>query len=155
MICVLALIVFGALGIFSATHRAVAKEAFDCVFRRVTFRKCKTGLDKRLKSQVTGLFMRKSPKTASFVYKNFEVISWAFTILLIFSTVSSGIGMYNLVIYGSCDPHSTTCIFNPGELTCGSQKCEERGCDCEEEGCEEPVFEACEGDCDCQENVCG
>lgn len=155
MICLLALIVFGILGIFSATHRKIAKEAFSCVFRRITLRKCETGLDKRLKSQLTGMFMRKAPRAASFVYKNFEIISWAFTILLVASLVFTGIGAVNLITYGSCDPHSTTCIFSPEEPTCGSSKCEERGCDCEEMGCEAPDFKGCEGECDCKEDICG
>lgn len=155
MICILALIVFGILGIFSATHRVLAKEAFNCVFRRLTFRKCTTGLDERLKSQITGLFMRKSARAASFVYKNFEIISWMFTIILIVSLIFSSISIYNLAKYGSCDPHSTNCIFNPGELTCGSEQCEENGCECEGIGCEEPNFKACEGECDCKENSCG
>ncbi len=155
MICIIALIVFGVMGIFSASHRQLAKESFDCVFRRVTLRKCRPGMDKKLKSKLTGLFMKRSPGTARFVYKNFEIFSWTFTVILVASMVYSGIGIYNLSAYGSCDPHSTECIFNPGELTCGSEKCAEKGCACEDVGCEAPVFKACEGVCECQETLCG
>jgi len=52
MICVVALIVFGILGIFSAKYRVIAKEAFDCVFRKITLRKCDSRLDSRLKSEI-------------------------------------------------------------------------------------------------------
>lgn len=115
MICVIALVVFGILGIFSATHRTMAKEAFDCVFRRITLRKCTTGLDKRLKSHITGLFMRKSPKAASFVYKNFEIISWAFLIVFIASFIYAAIGGYNYYLYGNCNGPNEDgfCVFDP------------------------------------------
>ncbi len=152
MICVTALIVFGVLGIFSATHRETAKEALDCVLRKATFRKCRSDLDKRLRGVVVGKFM-KSPKISKFVHKHFSLLSLLFLLALVTSLVFSGIGVYNLVRYGSCEPHSTTCVFNPGELTCGSQHCADNGCDCEE-GCEPPEFEGCEGSCDCEEQVC-
>src|SRR3990167_5657795 len=73
MICILALIVFGILGIFSVKYRIIAKEAFDCVFRRITFRKCTSGLDIRLKAQITGNLMKKAPNIATKVYKNFKI----------------------------------------------------------------------------------
>jgi protein-disulfide isomerase len=114
MICFIALFVFGILAIFSATYRPIAKEAFDCVFRRITFRKCETGLNTKLKSQITGSFMRISPGFSRFVYRYFEVISWFFTILLIASLVYSAIGMYNYAIYGNCSgPQGGFCIFDP------------------------------------------
>lgn len=115
MICLIALIVFGVLGIFSAKYRIIAKEAVDCVFRRVTFRKCTTGLDKRLKAQITGNLMRRAPSVGRFTYKNFEVISWIFTILLILSIVQSGISMFNFIAYGNCNGKESDefCIFDP------------------------------------------
>ena len=155
MICFIALVTFGTLGIFSARYRTYAKEAFRCVFRRVTLRKCDTAFDKKMKAKITGKIFKRSPKTAGFVYKNFDTISWIFTGILILSMAYSAFGLYNLATYGSCDPHSTTCIFNSGVLSCGSEECEINGCDCETLGCEEPIFEACEGDCDCIKDICG
>lgn len=115
MICILALIVFGILGIFSATHRKIALEAFDCVFRRVTLRKCETGLDKRLKSQITGKVMKKNPKVARFTFKNFELISWTFTIIFILSLIYTIIGGYNYYLYGNCNGANEDgfCVFDP------------------------------------------
>lgn len=115
MICIIALVVFSILGIFSAKYRIIAKEAFDCVFRRITLRKCTSGLDKRLKSQITGTLMRKSPNVGRFIYKNFELISWFFTILLIASLLQSGVSVYNFAMYGNCNgPGSDEfCIFDP------------------------------------------
>ncbi len=114
MICLIALFVFGILGLFSATHRIYFKEAFDCVFRRVTLRKCNTGFDKKMKSKIMGKLLRKSPKTAKRVYKHFEAISWFFTILMIVSFAYSVDGLYNWYVYGNCNGENTSgfCIFN-------------------------------------------
>ena len=60
MFCLIALIIFSILGIFSATHRQLAKEALDCVFRRVTLRPCNTGFDKKVKGKVIGKLLNKS-----------------------------------------------------------------------------------------------
>ncbi|MDP7141090.1 MAG: thioredoxin domain-containing protein [Candidatus Woesearchaeota archaeon] len=102
MICVIALIVFSVLGIFSATHRKIAIEAFDCVFRRVTFRKCTSNLDQRLKSQITGRLMRKNVRLARIVFKNFEIISWTLLIVFFSSMIYSGYAAYNYAVYGNC-----------------------------------------------------
>ncbi|MFH1916239.1 MAG: thioredoxin domain-containing protein [Nanoarchaeota archaeon] len=124
MLCIIALIIFGILGIFSASYRKIAIEAFDCVFRRITFRKCRTNLDARLKSQLIGKVMRKSKKSGRFLYKYFEVFSWIFLILLVASMVAIGYGLYNYAKYGNCNgPESDQfCIFNGGrQYSAGNQ----------------------------------
>jgi len=116
MICIIALIVFGILGIFSASYRKVAAEAADCVFRRLTLRKCETGLDKRLKSKISGKVARKSPRLARFLHKYFEVFSWLFIVLFILSIITAGIGLTNYVKYGNCngpENNGEFCIFDP------------------------------------------
>ena len=156
MICLIAMVVFAILGIFSAKYRAFAKEAFSCVFRRVTLRKCNTAFDQKMKAKISARLMKRSEKAGKLVFRHFDAISWVFTILMIVSFLLVANSVYNLAVYGSCDPHSTECIFNPeADLTCGSEYCLENGCDCETVGCDAPVFAACKGDCDCQENVCG
>jgi hypothetical protein len=125
------MIIFGILGIFSATHRKIAIEAFDCVFRKVTLRKCNTGLDVRLKSSITGKSFQKHPKLGKFIYKHFEIISGMFTILLIGSLIWTGISGYNYYVYGNCNGPSVEdqqglCLFDPsGEnsqiSTCGDE----------------------------------
>ena len=114
MICLIALVVFGILGIFSASHRVIANEAFDCVFRRITLRKCNTSFDKKMKSKIMGTLIRKSPKTAKTIYKHFEAISWFFTILMIVSFAYSAVGIFNWVTYGNCNGENISgfCIFN-------------------------------------------
>lgn len=113
----MALIIFGILGIFSASHRQIAKEAFDCVFRRITLRKCTTGLDVRLKSGITSKFLNQSQKLGHFIYRYFEVLSWLFTILLIGSLVWTAYSGYNYYEYGNCNGPSaeeqqSMCLFD-------------------------------------------
>lgn len=114
MICIIAMIVFGIMSIFSAAYRKIAKEALECVFKRITLRKCDTGLDQRLKSKVIGSLMKRNQKAARFAFKNFEVLSWVFTILLIGSLVYTAYGIVNLAIYGNCTGNTGGfCIFAP------------------------------------------
>lgn len=115
MICIIALVVFSIMGIFSASQRKLAVQAFDCVFRRLTLRKCQSGLDIQLKSKLVGKLLNKSPKAARFTFKYFEVISWIFVILTIWSLVVSVQSGYNYYLYGNCNgPESDAfCIFDP------------------------------------------
>ena len=82
MICIIALVVFSIMGIFSLTYRNLAKEAFDCVFRRITFRPCNTGFNEKIKSQLVAKLLNKSVFAARIFNKYFEVFSWAFLISL-------------------------------------------------------------------------
>ncbi|MBD3259335.1 thioredoxin domain-containing protein [Candidatus Woesearchaeota archaeon] len=102
MICIVAMVVFGVLAVFSASFRPLAKESFDCVFRMVTFRKCKTNLDERIKGKITGRLMKHSPKTAGIVFKYFSVISIVFVILFFGSLAYTGYSTYNFIQYGNC-----------------------------------------------------
>jgi len=115
MICIIALIVFAILGIFSARYRIIAKEAFNCVFKKITLRKCDTGLDVRLKSEITGKFLRFNHNLGKIVYKYFEVFSWIFLILTIATLFFTFRGLYNYAAYGNCNgPDSNQfCIFDP------------------------------------------
>ncbi len=115
MICLIALVVFTVLGLFSAKYRTIAYEAFDCVFRRVTLRKCTSGLDKRLKSQITGKLMKRSPGLGKAIYKHFEVISWIFTVAMILSLGYSAYSVYNLFAFGNCNGPipDAFCVFDP------------------------------------------
>ena len=115
VICIVALVVFGIMGIFSASHRRIAKEAFSCVKRMMTFRPCETGFDDKVRSKVTAKLMKRSEKVAGIFYRNFKLISVLFTITFFVSMAYSAYGMYNLVVYGTCDPaNPQDCVFNPG-----------------------------------------
>lgn len=137
MICIIALIVFSILGIFSATHRVLAKEALDCVFRRITLRPCNTGFNEKIKSQLVARLLNRSVFAARIFNKYFEVFSWAFLILTIVSTFYVVRGGYNYYLYGSCNGlnQSGFCAFDPkGEnnkitdisQTCGTEEKSEK-----------------------------
>ncbi len=163
MICLIALVVFAILGIFSAKYRSMAAEAFNCVFRRITLRKCETGFDRKMKAGIVSRLMNRSPAAAKEVHKHFELISWFFTITLLVSMFYTGLGAYNYAVYGNCNgPHSDGfCIYNPvgsGQTSCGSEHCAREGCTCGgmEENCTASNnYAACNGSCDCNKNVCG
>src|SRR3989338_6240239 len=103
MICFIALIVFGDISIFSASHRPLAKEAIDCMFRRITLRPCVTRMDQRLKGQIIGKLLAKPEGTEKFISKYFEAISWAVTIITIVSLFYTAQGIYNYAVYGNCN----------------------------------------------------
>ena len=113
VLCFVALFVFAVLSIFSAKYRPLAIEAFDCSFRKVTLRKCQTGFDEKLKGMIISGLMMKNETAAKFVFKNFETLSLIFTFLFFASLVYSGYSIYNLVVYGTCDPITGNCIFVP------------------------------------------
>lgn len=151
VLCVIALLVFGTLGIFSARYRALAKEAFDCVFRKVTLRPCATNLNQRIRAKIVARIFIRSPKAAGFVRRYFEPLSWAFTLLMLGSAVLTVQSGYNLYKYGTCDPTNPgTCVFAPdgGKTTtsCGSPNCTA--------GCLLPD-KTCAGNCTCEAGTCG
>ncbi|OIO25532.1 hypothetical protein AUJ14_03935 [Candidatus Micrarchaeota archaeon CG1_02_55_22] len=113
MICFIALIVFAVLGIFSAKYRAYAFEAWDCVFRKITLRKCDTGLDERIKAELMSRLSR-WPKFARFTYRHFEGLSMVFTLLMLASFVLAAQGAYNYWAFGNCNgPGSSAfCVFS-------------------------------------------
>ena len=113
MICLVALIAFGFLAVFSAKHRPLAKEAFDCVLRRITLRPCTSRLDQRLKAKIVGKTLLHSKTAAKIVHRHFELLSWAFTILTIISIALILLGIFNFYAYGNCNgPNATeSCIL--------------------------------------------
>lgn len=115
MPCILALIIFSILGIFSASHRALAKEAFSCVFRRVTFRPCNTGFQEKIKGKILSKIITRSTFLAKMVNKHYEILSWIFFILMVGSTIWVFRGGYNFYVYGSCNGLNQAgfCAFDP------------------------------------------
>lgn len=115
MICVAALIVFTLLAVFSARYRSLAKEAWACVFLKVTRRPCTSGLDKRVRMMAVAPFLKRSPNAARFVYKAFPAISFLFVALTILSVIYLAWGGYNYALYGNCNGPGSTgfCVFDP------------------------------------------
>ncbi|MFZ2072449.1 MAG: DsbA family protein [Minisyncoccia bacterium] len=115
MPCIIALIIFGIMGIFSASQRVLAKEAFSCVFRRVTFRPCNTGFKEKIKGKLLAKLLKRSAFLAKLVNKHYEILSWIFFILMMGSTVWVFRGGYNFYVYGSCNGLNSSgfCAFDP------------------------------------------
>lgn len=113
ILCIVALVVFAVLGVFSVRYRQLAWEAFDCVARKVTLRPCETRLDERIRAKLIAKTMKYSPRTAALLSRHFEPLSFLFTILFFASMGYSAYGIYNLIMLGTCDPVSGNCIFSP------------------------------------------
>ncbi len=115
MFCIIAFVVLSILGIFSASNRQLAREALDCVFRRVTFRPCNTGFDEKMKAKILGFVITRSEGGARFLNKYFEVIAWIFFILLTASSVMAVRGVYLYYTTGNCNGvnNSGFCVFDP------------------------------------------
>ena len=115
MFCLIALIIFSILGTFSATHRALARQAFDCVFRRITFRPCNADFKEKAKGKLVGKLLERSVLAARIFNKHFELISWLLFILTVGSLLWAMWGGYNFYLYGSCNGlnQSGFCAFDP------------------------------------------
>lgn len=103
MICILAMVVFSILGIFSARYRSLAKEAFECVFKRIRLKPCESGLDQKVKSKIIGKVFKRNKKLAGVLNRYFEVFSWALVILLIVSMGFTANGLFNYFVFGNCN----------------------------------------------------
>ena len=103
VLCWVALPVFAVLGIFSVKYRRLAKESLECLFMTATFRKCQSGMDDRIKSQITGRLLKFSPKSARFFYKNYKVISFVILVVFLWSAYASGTAIYNYAVHGNCN----------------------------------------------------
>lgn len=129
MICVIALVIFGLLGLFSLKYRFLAKEAFECVFNRLRLRPCQTGLDQRIKSKIVAKVLKRHQATGKFINKYFEAISWFFVLITFISFAYSAFSIYNLIRYKTCDlNHPENCPLTPKQI--------EQGCSCEDPKCE-------------------
>jgi protein-disulfide isomerase len=115
MFCIVAFVVLSILGIFSATNRALAREAMDCVFRRVTLRPCNTGFDEKMKARILGSVITRSETAAMVINKNFELLSWVFFFLFLASSIWSVRGIYLFYTTGSCNGLNSSgfCVFDP------------------------------------------
>lgn len=160
VVCIVALIVLAFMAIFSAKYRGWFGEALSCVTRRLVLKPCVTGFDQKVKAVVTAKLLQRNRRLARFTHRHFEAISWVFMIVFAVSIVLTAQGLYNVVFYGSCDPHSDNfCIFSPVTgVSCGSQHCSEKGCACgpKDTNCTlENNYTACEGNCTCNITICG
>lgn len=115
MFCIIAFVVLSILGIFSASNRVLAREALDCVFRRITLRPCTTGFDVKMKSMILGSVITRSEGAAMFLNRNFEILAWVFFVLLMSSSIFGARGIYLFYTTGSCNGLNASgfCVFDP------------------------------------------
>lgn len=113
MPCLIALIVLVVLSIFSVKYRILAKEAFDCVFRRITLRPCHVGFKQKVKVAVSSWFLKKNEKIGGFVFRRFEILSWVFVVLFTLTVIYVSWSVYIYAKYGSCNPEEPqNCVVN-------------------------------------------
>lgn len=114
VLCIIGLVVFGILGIFSAKYRQLAREAFECVFRMAQFKPCQGGFDDKIRREILSKAFQVHPSFAKYVNRYFGLLSWIFVVSFVISLFFTGQGIYNYAIYGNCNgPQGGFCIFDP------------------------------------------
>lgn len=114
MLCLAALIIFAVIGIFSATHRKLAWEAWECVLNRVRRRPCEASLGERVKTDLVAWLMPRNMRLAKFINRRAEILAWALVTLSIISALYVARGVFYLVTQGTCNPGGE-CFFNLGK----------------------------------------
>lgn len=113
MICLVGFLLFGFLGIFSATYREYTLDAFSCIHDKATGSPCETGFDERYRAWSVDQAMKVDMRLAGFVKNYFAVINWFLFLLMLVMAALTLESLYNLLIYGSCDP-GAGCSINQG-----------------------------------------
>ena len=103
-LCLVALVVFSVMSIWSAKYRKLAKEAFKCVTKTLMLSPCDMAFEQKVKAKVTAKLLRVSPTLARGFYQNFRIFSWAFTASFFVSLFITAYSFYNFAVYGSCEP---------------------------------------------------
>ncbi|MFA4820096.1 MAG: DsbA family protein [Candidatus Aenigmatarchaeota archaeon] len=112
--CIVGLVIFGILGIFSAKYRRYFRESLHCMRRQLMLKACDTQFDQEMKSKISAKISKKSPSLARFIFRRFVLLSWILLIIMLVSVASLAYGFYNFVAYGNCNgPDSNDfCIYN-------------------------------------------
>ncbi len=121
VLCIIGLVVFSILGIFSAKYRRLAAESLRCVFRMAMFRPCESTLDQRAKAVLTSKAMSFSPSLGRLIYGHFALLSWAFILIFLASTAAMAWGIYNYAAFGNCNGEQSTGFCPFSEITGGEK----------------------------------
>ena len=111
-LCLVALLVFSVMSLWSAKYRPLAKQAFKCFTKTLTLSPCDMGFEQRVKAKVTAKLLNVWPAMARFFYRNFRIFAWAFTLSFFISLGYTVYSFYNFAVYGSCEPGGT-CYLTP------------------------------------------
>jgi len=113
MFCIAAFVVLFVCGIFSAAYRELARKAWHCVLRRVTFRPCDINFSEEMKGKLLGKIILVHPRLARFLDRWIDVFAWIFAILTVWSLASVSLAGLNLLIYDTCNPaHAENCSLS-------------------------------------------
>ncbi len=118
MFCIAAFIIFAILGIFSASYRSLAKKAWKCTLRKMTFRPCDINFQEEAKARLLGRIIITKPRLAKFLDRWIGTFASVFVILSAWSllvVLNSGL---NLVVYDTCNPNNAESCSLAGEA-CG------------------------------------
>lgn len=118
MFCIAAFIIFLILGIFSARYRKLAKKAWACVARKMTFRPCEIGFKEEAKNMLIGSLILTRPKLAKFLDKWIDTLATIFVILSLWSLLVVFQSGLNLFVYDTCTPQNAESCSLSGEA-CG------------------------------------
>lgn len=118
MFCIAAFIVFLILGIFSARYRKLAKKAWVCVARKMTFRPCEIGFKEEAKNMLIGSLILTRPKLAKFLDRWIEALATLFVALSLWSLLIVFQSGLNLFVYDTCTPQNAESCSLSGEA-CG------------------------------------
>jgi hypothetical protein len=104
MFCIAAFVVLFFCGIFSASNRQLARKAWHCVLRRITFRPCDINFSEEMKGKLLGKIILVHPRLARFLDRWIDAFAWLFAILSVWSLASVALSGLNLWIYDTCSP---------------------------------------------------
>lgn len=102
--------IFAVLGIFSAVYRQYALEAFSCMKNKAKRSPCETGFDEKYKAWSIDMAMKVDKRLARVVNRHFKAINWIILLLTIILTVDVANSLYNLYVYGTCNPGGSCSI---------------------------------------------
>lgn len=117
MLCIAAFIVLVILGIFSGFYRNLAKKAWKCVLKRITFKPCDTDFSQEVKNKLLAKVILKYPLLAKFLDKWLDVLAFLFVGLTIVSLIWVLLGGVNLFVYDTCTPDT------PESCSLGGEAC--------------------------------
>lgn len=118
MFCIAAFIIFAILGIFSASYRSLAKKAWKCTLRKMTFRPCDINFQEEAKARILGKLIITKPRLVKFLDRWIGTFASIFVILSIWSLIvvlNSGL---NLLVYDTCNPNNAESCSLAGDA-CG------------------------------------
>jgi len=112
--CIIGLVIFGILGLFSAKYRRYFRESLHCMRRQLMLKACDTQFDQEMKSKISAKIGKGSPGLARFVFRRFAMLTWILLIIMLVSAAFIAYGFYSFVVYGNCNgPNSNDfCIYN-------------------------------------------